>query len=693
MQPRARIILAAVITLAAFSTSIAQQPDLPPPPDHELYYMAEITVNAGAPRTEVAQTTTITAEEITAKNARTVAEALEFAAGLRVSTGRKNEPNISIHGFDQAKILVLIDGVPYYETNYGRLDLNQIPTENIASIEITKSAASVLYGANAMGGVVNIITKKASDAPFTGLSVETGENGLRQFALTHGQKRGRFSYWASMSHYETDGWNVSSDYEPTVGTIAFRSPKSNVPTVLQSAGRRVNSDVERTSAWFKAGYERNENSAYWVNLHYLDTTKGMPPSTDRVSVFQSRPQFSQLARMPDYRDVGIDLDLRERLSQRLVLKAKLFSHDHQDHYDSYRDLEYRDRMARSTFKDSLVGGTVLLESPVGTSHTARMSLNYKADAHRERDDTYLPYSKTRSYTGSIGFEDEIELSENATAVVGISFDWFDVSHAERNILDDNGDFLRHDPLFKPSANFLNPMAGITWALSDHSRLHASIARKSRFPVLQYLYSSRSGNPDLDPERSTNFNVGYAARVSRHLLIDVAGFWYDITDLISRSGVDPTNLYQNYGEIRMRGLELAASLDATPNLVVRADLTVSDAEDRSEGRVTDKVAHVPELKAGVGFRWRIPSLRTKIDLDGIYLSDVYTSLPSPRYPDDPVQEVDCYFLTNARAGFDISTRLELWLAVRNLFDVDYSTEFGYPAPGRLISVGLSARFGQ
>ena len=80
----------------------------------------------------------MTAEEIKARNARTVAEALATTPGIRVSTGRKNEPNVSIHGFDQSKILVLIDGVPYYETNYGKLDLNQIPTDNIARIEVTK---------------------------------------------------------------------------------------------------------------------------------------------------------------------------------------------------------------------------------------------------------------------------------------------------------------------------------------------------------------------------------------------------------------------------------------------------------------------------------------------------------------------------------------------------------------------------
>ncbi len=93
---------------------------------------------------ETALTVAVTAEEIEARNAKNVAEALAGVPGLRVSTGRKNEPTVYVHGFDQSRVQVLIDGVPYYETNYGKLDLAQIPTDNVARIEITKGAASVL---------------------------------------------------------------------------------------------------------------------------------------------------------------------------------------------------------------------------------------------------------------------------------------------------------------------------------------------------------------------------------------------------------------------------------------------------------------------------------------------------------------------------------------------------------------------
>jgi len=103
-------------------------------------------------------TVAVTAEQIQPRNAKNVAEVLSAVPGLRVSTGRKNEPTVYVHGFDQTRVQVLIDGVPYYESNYGKLDLAQIPTDNIARIEITKGVASVLSGANALGGTINIIS-------------------------------------------------------------------------------------------------------------------------------------------------------------------------------------------------------------------------------------------------------------------------------------------------------------------------------------------------------------------------------------------------------------------------------------------------------------------------------------------------------------------------------------------------------
>ena len=691
MSPRAPLLQLVTLLLAVSAAAQDPPPTPTPTPDgYRHYTLGTITVTEEAPPVEVVDIEVVTAEEIAARNARTVAEALVTVPGVRVSTGRKNEPRVSIHGFDQSKILVLIDGVPFYETTYGQLDLNQIPTSNVARIEVSKGTASVLYGANAMGGVVNIITKQAADTPSTEVTGELGGNGIANLSLSHGARRGRLGYWLEVSHQERDGWDVSGDFEPVEGRIVYRAPSSTVPALLQGEGERTSSDVTRDAAWFKVGLDNGPDSQVWLNLHYLTMSKGLPPAIDEVRVFLNRPAFSQLARMPDYRDTGIDLDMRQRLAEGLVVKGKLFYHDHEDNYDSYSDLGYSDRLSRSTFADSILGGTAILESRLGDRNVLRASLNYKLDSHEERGDELLPFAETASTTGSAGIEDELRLGPDLRLVLGISFDWFDVSDAERNVLS-NGQLVGQDPLPKASAQHWNPMVGVNWSLGADGELFASLGQKSRFPTLSQLYADRSGNPELEPAQSLNLVLGYQRRLTRALDLEATGFWYEVSDLISRSGTDPTNTFQNYAEVRIRGLELAGSLLAADGLLLRAHLTWTEAADRSDGRVTDDVVNVPELAGNLAVRWQLPWLPARFDLDGTYMDVVFSSLPARLDPDEPVQRVDAGVLLSARFGCDVLPWLELWGAGRNLLDEDYESEYAYPGPGRELSVGLTARF--
>ena len=172
--------------------------------DYQVFDLGEIFVTSEKPPAvqSMAITNEVSAEDIKATNSHTVAEALAYVPGIRVSTGRKNEPMIQIHGMDQTKILVLIDGVPYYETKYGKLDLNEIPVDNVAKIEVTKGAASVLYGPNALMGVVNIITKKPTEKPSAEAILEFGPHGTDRVSLSHGMKVGIFNYWLNYGHKE-----------------------------------------------------------------------------------------------------------------------------------------------------------------------------------------------------------------------------------------------------------------------------------------------------------------------------------------------------------------------------------------------------------------------------------------------------------------------------------------------------------
>ena len=265
------------------------------------YDLGEVLVTGGKAPTSMdktAITTEITAEQIQATNSRTVAEALSHAAGVRVSTGMKNQPNISLHGFDQTRILVLIDGVPYYETKYHYLDLNQLPTDAVEKIVVTKGAASVLYGANAMGGVVNIITKKpvATPKPLVSATTEVGDGGYNREVFSSGWKKGIFSYWLSYTRDELPAWRLSDDFNPQLGTITWTGAQPyfqhllvtiylepgydswQEQALLEDGGYRDNSYMKSNSIFAKFGIEPSPDSEYFANFFYITREKGIPLS-------------------------------------------------------------------------------------------------------------------------------------------------------------------------------------------------------------------------------------------------------------------------------------------------------------------------------------------------------------------------------------------------------------------------------
>ncbi len=663
------------------------------PPSWEIYSLARVTVTAEADAIdETALTSVVTAAEIEARGARNVAEALAFVPGLRVSTGRKNEPTVFVHGFDQSRVQVLIDGVPYYEANYGKLDLAQIPVDNVARIEVTKGAASVLGGANALGGTINIISRTAGAAPHTELRLEGGDFATGRFAATHGRRRGALSYWLSLSGETSGGTPVSGSYEPRTGTISQKNPTKNTPAVLEDGGRRENSDAKQLNVWTKLGWEPSAATALFLNVHLFDRDKGAPPATDAVQVFLKRPAFSQFSRIPTYRDLAVDLDGRHEVAKGLTLKAKAFRHEHVDDYESYRDGSYRERIAISRYRDTLTGGSLLAEWVAAPWSTLRLAAHLKDDTHRERDDAYLPFAESASATGSVGLEDTVTLSKRLTAVAGVSYDWLDVSRAERSVTDGStGDFVRQDRLATPSDEQVNPMAGLVWRTPADTVLNASLARKSRFPTLSQLYSSKSGNTALASESTVNATASVSHPFGANARLEAGLFLYDVRDMITRNGTGNLNVYRNVGRVRMAGFETVLQVTPLPGLTLRADYTLVDAKDRSDLRVTDDVTNVAKHKAGFLASFVVPGPGTLLDLDGLWVGRTYSSLPSVAYPTDPVKEVDGHVLVGAKVTQEVAKGMRVWVSVRNLLDADFESEAGFPGVGRSVTFGASATF--
>ena len=645
---------------------------------------------------DIAISQVLTQEEIKATNSKTVADALRFAPGVVVTRGRKNEPEISIHGFGQEKSLFLIDGIPYYETNYGKLSLDQVPAQIISRIEITKNAPSVLYGPNAQIAVINVITKKGTTTPTFNLYGEIGDYSSYTAGFSHGNQIGAVNYWISYIREDSDGWPLSNDFEPETATRA-RKFMPDVDGIHEDGGLRENSDHEKNRLWARAGITPTDGSEYFVSFHYLDSELGHPPATNEYRIFTrsgDEAAFTTFSRFDDYDDWGIDLSGKHKLSDNLTLRGKLYYHNHEDAYVSYDGPDYENALAKSTYKDDVAGVSLFSDFAFANQHEGHVAVHYRCDTHEETDDTFLPYNEYESHTGSISTEHSFFTNVGMTVYAGIAYDWFEVDDAEDYLYDDDGNFLGQTDQIKQSTEYeVNPMIGFTWDLED-ATLYGSIARKTQFPSLFQLFSS-SGNPNLSAEKTVNYTLGITKHFGKKVIIDFSGFYHDIKDWISRDYYEDSytgdEIYENVEDVTMMGFETSVQVVFCDYFKMNLNYTYNDSENDSDEAVTDKVIGVPENKLGVGFNMLIPKILLALDMQGIYVDEAYDSLPTTGNPDEEITKSDDYFVVNTRLSKTVKDAYEFYAEVDNLFDEDYEEEVGFPSHGRNFRIGCSLNF--
>jgi iron complex outermembrane recepter protein len=429
-----------------------------------------------------------------------------------------------------------------------------------------------------------------------------------------------------------------------------------------------------------------------LSSYFIDSSWGFPISTREVIIFPNRPAFSRFARMDEYRDWGVDLSGEQKLSDSFKLRGKLFYHNHQDSYVSFSDISTSDKIAHSTYKDYLAGGAVFADWNLLPQDTLRFALHYRGDSHKERDDSYLPFAESFSYTGSVAMENEWTPLEGLSIIAGASYDWFEVDKAEAIETDRNGDYTATDNLPTGDAkDAFNPMLAASYTFTDRTRLYASVARKTRFPTLQQLFSAKGGNLDLEPQKSTNYTLGVTRPIANLGWGEVSVFYYDIQDRINRDAPYPDAMFRNYAEVKIYGFEMAGSITIIKDLEFRLGYTYLHAKDESPDRVTDDVRGVPEHKVDLGLSYTVPKLGTRLHLEGLFMAEQWDQLPTPANPDIEALKCSSYFLANFRVAQPIGKNFEAFAFVSNIADVDYESQTGFPGPGRNFWAGIKTKF--
>ncbi|MFC0218533.1 TonB-dependent receptor plug domain-containing protein [Pseudochelatococcus lubricantis] len=600
----------------------------------------EITVTATAVPTPVAQVgsavTVITEQEIARDQRRTLADALATVPGLNMvqTGGPGGQASVFLRGTNANHVKVLVDGVPVNDpsTPNGVFDFSHLATADVARIEVLRGPQSGLYGADALGGVISITTKAGKGPPKAALMLEGGSAGTFNQSASLSGGGERFDYFFSAAHLRTEATPVT-------------------PPELVPPGQRINDDFyDNWSFATRLGFAVTDNFRLSVVGRYSDallknTTDGGWPGAPNAARSEQR-------------------------NQRFVTRAEGVWSLWDGRITNTFGIGYANEDRESTEPATAFGpGSV-------TEYLGERTIyDWRADVVVAPDHKLI-----------LGLQHERERFDDAslTASAGNSagfIEWqgkiFDRLAFAANIRhDDNDDFGAHTT-WRIAPTFTLPVL--------ETRLKASVGTGFKAPTLsQRFMDSRPlynfyGNPDLRPEESTGYDIGFEQPLAgERVLIGATYFHNDIDNLIN-TNTDFTS-YENVGKATTRGVEAFAAVALTPAVDLRADYTFTLARDDV---ARQELLRRPRHKASFTARWQATE---KLGLSATALY-VGAWVDGNRDFSIPRLRTSGYATVNVAVDYKAADSTVLFARVDNLFDRRYENPVGFLRPGLGVYAGL------
>jgi outer membrane cobalamin receptor len=570
--------------------------------------------------------------------------------------------NVTIRGTSQQGVLVLIDGVRMNDSSAGGMDLSIIPLHHVEKIEIIRGGTSALYGADAVGGVINIITKKEAD------------NKLK-IRFENGSYIPRRSVKVSEGDVEDP---LKADYLDLVDTqkISIQYSREAGPVDIVTSGSFV----------------RANNAYVWKDTEYIDD-------------YRKRVNADMLGG-----DVFAGLSIPFG-SSKLAING-LFSYGNKGAPGSISpfflstDASQTDIFANGTIhyrNEEFFSDFIIFDVKANYRHSQLFYEN--PDASSPIDDRH----KVRSF--GIDLAQEIIYFDYFSLVYGFNFN-YDTSDSTTTGKKERltGGVFVESPIYLAPRFTLTPVArydyysdfpnnfnfklGGVFNISETTSFKTSVAKSYRAPTLNDLYwpyiaaDGTEGNPDLKPETAYNAEAGITG-IHERLTYDIYAFTRYMTDEIRwHPGSDSVWRPKNIGETLYPGIEAGGRINVISNLWFNAGYTFiysfvfKDTSVDYDIKDNKRALHVPVHTVDAGIEWR--DLKNTAGLNAQVESKRYTKI-------DNSDSVDGYIVLNAHYDRYLTDNLTLLLTAKNLLNSSYQTLNDYPMPPLFIMAGIEAVF--
>ncbi|HRN83529.1 MAG TPA: TonB-dependent receptor [Hyphomicrobium sp.] len=643
---------------------------------------------------------TITNEAMWTYNKQSLDEAVSIAPGVSAHTtgGRRNERDIYVRGFDRIRVPLSIDGVRVYLPADNRLDMNRFLTPDLAEIQIQKGYVSVLNGPGGMGGAINMVSRKptkAFEAEGRAGIVTTGDiNDLNQWSSYAYAGTRQKGYYAQISGtiVDQDHFNLSDDFRPR------QSTPFDLTFPYENGGIRENSDFRDWRINAKIGITPNATDEYSINY---TTQSGRKNAA--LHVAKEQLQTQRYWQWPWWDIQSLSWLSKTQLGSASYVKTNVYYNTFENRLSSFDDATYSSMRAinptfHSDYDDFAYGGFVEMGTELIPMNTLKGAIHYRRDDHSERNiqapdnpGTFTePWHGNVEDTWSFAIENTFHAARNLDIIAGLSYDYLDVKEANDFR---NGAFVNRQTT---TADAWSYQGGAIYRFSDTGSAHATISSRTRFATVFERYSERFGfavpNPDLAPERSTNYEIGATETFFNQARVSGAVFYSDLQDSIQSAYIirpsDGAILSQNQNVTGEHyGFEVSVDWDLAPGLRVGGNYTYLH---RSYDYITPgtRPEGTPDHEAFLYLAWDVlpnltitPSLALASDRNSIVASGRTRTFI----------ETGSYALANVQAEYRFNDNASAAIGVTNLFDDNYELVEGFPEAGRQFFANARVKF--
>jgi vitamin B12 transporter len=618
---RSSIALAALVPLAAHAQTL----------DDEKIIVSATRIPT--PQAQVGSSyTVITAADIQARQLGDLPDILRAVPGLDIvqSGGTGGQTSLFMRGTNANHTKVLLDGIDMSDPSNpnGSVDLGKLPAGDIARVEVLRGPQSGLYGSDALGGVVSIVTKSGEGPAKFNASLEGGSfDTFNQFASVGGSDED-LHVFAALQHAHVGATPVT-------------------PQDLLLPGEKRNDDFyDNLTASTRLGYDVADNFDLGFVGRYSDSRSRITGDAFDPATFTSYPSPSQ---------THVDV---------LQYESRLTAHLKMGGLEQTLGLAYGSTVTEDLDPDN---------GPLPSSGD-RVKLDWQGDvalgvatlvlgAQTARDMIHVPMSA--GITTNAGYA---ELQSVWGPFAG------SISLRE----DDNSRY----------GNKLTWRAAPVWTIAaTGTRLKASIGTGFKAPSLEQLFQDFPAygflaNPDLKPETSTGYDVGVEQRLGVALSAGATFFHNDIRDLIANNATFTTDI--NIGKAMTQGVESYIVYKPTDTLSLRVDYTYTDAIDRTAHR---ELIRRPRNKASLDADWQaLPDV--SLDARLLYVGP---QIDGNRDFSIPRLKMPGYTLVDLAASYRLDSRFTLFGRIENALDTRYQSPDGFLRPGIGAFGGIRASF--